>query len=221
MTQDRTLDWRPKPDPRNALFLVAGMNCFNNGLSRKNIRRTKKVFLNQGTEGACTGFGAEHVRALSPHPQRVSNESARAIYHRARFLDEWEGEDYEGSSVNGAMKAEREAGNIKEWRWCWSLKELDHALSYHGAVEAGTWWWTGMWQPDSQGLIHTTGYKEGGHAYAISGKRTLAGGLKQYWIDNSWGPGWGVDGGAWISEFDLEQLLTDDGEFACPLKVRR
>src|SRR5215475_13364044 len=73
------------------------------------------MILNQGKEGACTGFGlAALVNYLfwrklrvtesdlaSPPPPKVSE---RMLYHLARFYDEWEGEDYDGSSCRGAIK---------------------------------------------------------------------------------------------------------------------
>lgn len=138
MNKDRTLDWRPHFDPRNMLHLVSQLDCFDQGKSYLRVMRRKSVFLDQGSEGACTGFGFDHTRALSPYPQRVDNDSARRAYYGARTEDEWDGEDYEGSSVNGVMRWGRKAGLIKSWRWCTNLAELDHALSYHGAVEAGT-----------------------------------------------------------------------------------
>lgn len=217
---DRVLDWRPNPDPMNAMFLVSTMDCFRLGPERRNIKRTKSVFLDQGQEGACTGFGCAHVIASSPHPLPVNQGLAQDIYHEARRQDEWEGEDYEGSSVNGAMKAARAFGYVREWRWCYSLPEVRHALSYHGPVEAGTWWYSGMWDTDSDGMIHVAGDQVGGHAYDVSGFRTNADGTRDYRMENSWGADWGDHGGAWISEFDMLQLLTGDGEFACPLKVR-
>ena len=67
--------------------------------------------LDQGEEGACTGFGLaavinyllfrQSVRAKTPPPPTVST---RMIYHLARKYDEWPGEDYDGSSCRGAMK---------------------------------------------------------------------------------------------------------------------
>lgn len=217
---ERTLDWRPNPDPRNELFRFAGLTCFQQGKTYINVRRKKKVFLDQGQEGACTGFGFEHVRALSPYPQLVSVHSARDAYIGARYFDEWWGEDYEGSSVNGVMKWGRSVGTIKSWYWCKTLVELDHALSWHGAVEGGSNWYTGMFSPDSNGVLHASGNVEGGHAYAIAGKRLHPTFGKQYRIDNSWGEDWGELGGAWISDVDMQKLMDEDGEFACPVKVR-
>lgn len=216
---EHALDWRPNPDPRSAMWTVSLADCYDRSADRLNIMRRKTVFLDQGREGACTGFGAEHVRALSPYPVQTSNSEAQRVYYEARKQDEWEGEDYEGSSVNGAMKALRLQGKITEWRWCWTLPEVRHALAYHGAVEIGVWWYSGMWDADGRGFIHVTGTKVGGHALALSGYSRRPEGT-MYRLENSWGPDWGDNGGAWISEFDLLQLLNDDGEFACPKKAR-
>src|SRR5216683_681533 len=71
------------------------------------------MILDQGQEGACTGFGLAAVinyllwrrarvdRKRSKLPEKVSE---RMLYQLARFYDEWPGEDYEGSSCRGAMK---------------------------------------------------------------------------------------------------------------------
>jgi hypothetical protein len=214
-----TLDWRPNWDPRSAQFRFAALPMCANLRYRDRIIRTKSKWLDQGQEGACTGFGEEHVRLLSPYSQTSSNAKAREVYKKAQFLDEWPGEDYEGSSVNGAMKAAREMGLIKSWRWALSTVEAGHGLSYHGAGEMGSWWYSGMWEPDSTGFVHPTGSKVGGHAYAIAGYKYINGG-RAYRIENSWGPSWGDNGGAWISEFDFASLLADDGELAFPVKVR-
>lgn len=216
---DVVLDWRPKPDPRSEAFRFTNIPMCSSLATRNQIQRVKSVHLNQFQEGACTGFGEEHVRALSPYPQHTSNLIAREVYLEARRQDEWPGEDYEGSSVNGAMKAARLFGYITSWMWARTTSEARHGLSYHGAGEAGTWWWTGMWDTDSNGFIHPTGYKEGGHAYAVSGFGWLNGG-RYYTIENSWGPDWGVNGSARIWETDLLMLLDDDGELAFPKKVR-
>lgn len=220
VTHNRTLDWVPKPDPLNEMFRVASLDCYAAGSERHSIQRTKRVWLDQGREGACTGFGAEHVRALTPYPQpNITNESARLVYYEARRRDEWTGEDYEGSSVNGAMKAERFFGRISEWRWMKTMAEVRHALSWHGAVEIGVNWYTGMFDVDGEGFVHPSGIIEGGHALALSGFKMLNG-ARTYWLDNNWSNEWGFAGGCRIWEEDLQQLLSEDGEFACPKKVR-
>lgn len=220
MTEQRTLDWRPHFDPRSLRHRFTAIPFCTNLSKRRSIMRRKDVWLDQGQEGACTGFGAEHVRALSPRPQHTSNDLARSVYYEARRQDEWEGEDYEGSSVNGAMKALRHMGLIIEWRWAYNLDEADHGLSYHGAGELGVWWYSGMFNTDSNGFIHPTGGQVGGHALALAGYKQMNGG-KAYRLENSWGPAWGDFGGAWIWAQDLEQLLRNDGELAFPMKKVR
>lgn len=217
---ERVLDWRPNWDQRSNKFLLSVTPMCARLRSNASSTRTKSVWLDQGQQGACTGFGLEHVRALSPYPQHTSDEMAQALYQEARRQDEWDGEDYEGSSVNGAMRAARLLGTISSWRWAKTTQEARHGLSFHGAGEVGTWWWSGMWDADEIGFIHPTGSREGGHAYAIGGFKTYPTGRRAYRIDNSWGKSWGHNGSAWIWEEDLASLLADDGELAFPTKVR-
>jgi hypothetical protein len=216
---ERTFNWRPHWDPRSNAHIFTNVPMCSTLRERLTTMRTKTVWLDQGQEGACTGFGAEHARALSPYPQATTNLGARTVYLLAQQMDEWDGEDYEGSSVNGAMKASRHIGLIKAWRWATTGAEARHGLSYHGAGEMGSWWYEGMWDTDEFGFIHPTGQKVGGHAYAIAGYRFINGN-RAYRIENSWGKEWGVNGGAWISEFDFLTLLNDDGDLAFPVKVR-
>jgi hypothetical protein len=219
MTTERTLDWRPHWDPRSNAFRFTTVPMCATLRTRSSIMRTKGQWLDQGREGACTGFAAEHARALGPYKQETSDSVAQLVYYEARRQDEWEGENYEGSSVNGAMKAQRLMGSIKAWRWATTGEEARHGLSYHGAGIIGSWWYDGMWSTDANGFLHPTGTKVGGHAYAIAGYKWINGN-RAYRIENSWGRGWGDNGGAWISEFDFEALLADQGELAFPVKVR-
>ena len=216
---ERTLDWRPKPDIRSQAFRFAAVPTCSVTSFRESIMRTKTIWLDQGEEGACTGFGEENVQALSPFPQETSDETARMVYYGARKEDEWPGEDYEGSSVNGAMKAARKMGRIVSWYWAYTLGELLHGVSYHGAGEFGTWWYSGMWETDAEGFIHATGDRVGGHAIAYAGYR-LVNGQRRHRLENSWGPDWGDRGGCWLTEADFLSLLNDEGELAFPRKVR-
>ena len=84
------------------------------------------MILDQGQEGACTGFGlAACVNYLhwerwqrggcqGPRPAGVST---RMLYHMARLYDEWPGEDYDGSSCRGAMKGWHHHGVCDESLW--------------------------------------------------------------------------------------------------------
>jgi len=82
------------------------------------------LVLKQGDDGACTGFGlaavinylrwketflkstsSGDIDVEADDPKTcISTVSERMLYQNARIYDEWDGEDYEGSSCRGAMK---------------------------------------------------------------------------------------------------------------------
>ena len=82
------------------------------------------LILDQGEEGACTGFGLAAVinylrwrQALENDKEIPEKVSERMLYHLARHYDEWPGEDYEGSSCRGAMKGWHRHGVCLETTW--------------------------------------------------------------------------------------------------------
>ncbi|MCW8193390.1 C1 family peptidase [Proteobacteria bacterium 005FR1] len=67
--------------------------------------------LDQGDEGACTGFGlAATINLLYRFQRKELRVSPRMLYTFARRYDEWAGEDYEGSSCRGAIKGWKNTG---------------------------------------------------------------------------------------------------------------
>ena len=61
--------------------------------------------LDQGSEGACTGFALAAVINFHLAERKIERlVSPQMIYALARRYDEWPGENYEGSSARGAMK---------------------------------------------------------------------------------------------------------------------
>ncbi len=79
--------------------------------------------LDQGSEGACTGFGLAAVvnylywRATG----RTTIVSPRMLYHLAQFYDEWRGEDYSGSSCRGAIKGWHKHGVCLRKYWPYTV----------------------------------------------------------------------------------------------------
>jgi hypothetical protein len=61
--------------------------------------------LDQGQEGACTGFALAAVINFLLRRRNITNRyvSPRMLYEMARRYDQWPGENYEGSSARGAM----------------------------------------------------------------------------------------------------------------------
>lgn len=80
------------------------------------------LILDQGQEGACTGFGLACVinylrwRAAGM-PTELESVSPRMLYKFARRFDEYEGENYDGSSCRGALKGWFHNGVCLESRW--------------------------------------------------------------------------------------------------------
>ena len=76
------------------------------------------AILNQGVEGACTGFALAAVINFLLHQRKLKRRiSPRMIYELARRYDEWPGENYSGSSARGAMKGWERHGVCTQKRW--------------------------------------------------------------------------------------------------------
>ncbi|MFY8118975.1 MAG: C1 family peptidase [Roseateles sp.] len=82
--------------------------------------------LDQGQEGACTGFGLATVANYLLRRRKVVPDatpvSPRMLYDMARRYDEWPGEAYAGSSARGAMKGWHKHGVCAESAWPYKLK---------------------------------------------------------------------------------------------------
>ncbi len=83
----------------------------------------------QGTEGACTGFGLTCVANYLLWVRHVESRSRaafvsvspRMFYELARRYDEWPGVEYEGSSCRGALKGWNKHGACAERLWPYVL----------------------------------------------------------------------------------------------------
>jgi hypothetical protein len=73
--------------------------------------------LDQGSEGACTGFALAAVIQYSLGRRGRGRVSPRMLYEMARRYDEWPGEDYDGSSARGAMKGWTAHGVCRRTSW--------------------------------------------------------------------------------------------------------
>jgi len=99
--------------------------------------RSKIPFIrDQGNEGSCTGFGLAAVVNYLLHNSEggtlsnVNNSaSPRMLYEMAKRYDEWKGEDYEGSSIRGAMKGWYKHGVCREEVWRYEEEENKHNLT--------------------------------------------------------------------------------------------
>ncbi len=80
--------------------------------------RDPDFVLDQGREGACTGFGAAAViNMLLANQGSNRRVSARMLYEMAQKHDEWPGEDYDGSSCRGAIRGWKNMGVCSDELW--------------------------------------------------------------------------------------------------------
>jgi hypothetical protein len=181
--------------------------------------------LDQGSEGACVGFGWANELAARPFPDNsISDADAMWIYHRAQDLDEWPGSDYSGTSVLAGAKAVLERGGLVEYRWAFNLDDLKRTVAYHGPAVLGLNWYTGMMRPDSDGRIRPTGDIEGGHCILFPRVRGPKFSIRRYantnWLWNSWGRNNGWPWG-YLTDDDLDRLLHEQGEACIPVIRKR
>jgi len=221
-------NWKPNFDERSKNYPIRA------AIPERPKRRTKLwrngIILDQGREGACVGFGwtaealstpvaVDLTRLLAEAPDKPQ-DFAHALYKRAKVLDDWEGEDYEGTSVLAGAKAMKELGLIKEYRWCFKIEDVIDALLTKGPVVLGIYWYDGMYKA-KDGVLKVTGEIVGGHCITAVGfklAKDSATGEDSVVLQNSWGYSWGTWGLAEITVSDLKKLLDNDGEACVPVK---
>lgn len=133
----RTLDARPdRLDLRDRPYLPPVKSLPHRYPSDANLKKflpqyiEKAMVLDQGSEGACTGFGLaaainymlwlRHVETNGRYD--FARVSPYMLYDLARFYDEWPGENYDGSSCRGAMKGWHKHGACEYSHWTQSVK---------------------------------------------------------------------------------------------------
>lgn len=200
-------------------------------LPRKAISPTTRRFrhyatakaLNQGDFPHCVAYAWEQYLLSAP----IKNKQWKTpveLYHEAQLRDEWEGEDYDGSSVRGGAKALQEFGYLKSYNWAFDVQPVVSHLLNVSPVVFGTNWYWGMFEPDREGFIHVEGALAGGHAYMIKGvnldKKCPDGSTGALRIINSWGENWGEKGMVWISLTDADRLIKEWGEACTAMELK-
>lgn len=184
--------------------------------------------LNQGQTPQCVGYSGRGFLNAAPMMSRPDfPPTATELYNAARRNDEWPGEDYDGSSVRGLMKAMQAAGLISSYVWGQTVTEaLIWMNGGYGTVIIGSWWYPSMDNIDSDGYIvepSATATPVDGHAYRLNWS-PHAGAIL---VVNSWGHVWGkpltggrLSGMAYMRPRLLERLLREQGEIAAPTQVK-
>jgi hypothetical protein len=172
----------------------------------------------QGNKPQCVGYSWAHWLEDGPIQQSGIPPIIKPfdIYKNAQKLDEWYGENYDGTSVRGAVKYLKNIGKVKSYYWAFDVQTLSETILKLGPVVVGTNWYNGMFYPNKNGLIKISGQMVGGHAYLINGVDTKT---KQFRIKNSWGKSWGKGGHAFISFNDMSRLIKENGEICLAIEL--
>jgi len=209
LTRHRSLDRVVYYDPRSRQYPVRSLV---GGLQPRTHAWACNAHLDQGREGACVGFGITHELISEPAVVAGRTEAtALQLYKAAKEIDPFPGDEYEGTTVLAGMEVVRRQGWIDGYYWAFGLDDLIVGISHHGPAVMGLAWFEGMRDPDAAGFIRVTGGVLGGHCLLCKGVDVEG---KYFIMHNSWGPGWGLDGDAFISFSDMDKLLSENGEAA-------
>lgn len=182
--------------------------------------------LDQGGTSECVIYSADKFLTTRPVCNKGFLDAGQRtrIYKEVQRLDQWPGEDYDGTSVRAMMKWLQQKGLIASYVWAFDLEPVIVHLLTVGPVQLGTSWTMGMFTPDRHGYIHPDGEEVGGHAYTAVGcnreKKNPDGSKGAIQCINSWGDRWGMKGRFWLTFKDAENLIVGDGEACTPREIK-
>jgi hypothetical protein len=224
--EERKLDWVSYHDPKSRHYSIRNY-LKGKRIEKKRVMWDEGTVLDQGSEGACVGFawlGELLAQPAAPDQQPTARQGysiAVDYYKRAQKIDQWPGEDYEGTSVLAGAKIVLEEGFMDSYRWCFGVDDVRDAVITTGPVVIGIPWLSGMYSTGANGLVKVSGKQVGGHALVITGyDPAMRIGNKTYEVfkwRNSWGSDYGVEGSGYIRVIDLASLLAKNGEACVPI----
>jgi hypothetical protein len=190
----------------------------------------------QGSEGACVGFGESIHMSLLNHKLY----DALWLYHRAQARDEYpDTPPADGTSLRAGFDVLRDEGHRRLWsgqsrppeidegivdvnRWLTTVDEVRTAIADGKPVTFGINWYDGFYEPSKKRVGKKTeawfvppdewGSIAGGHCICCIGASDKRQALL---FQNSWGRSlFGINGRAWMAYDTATRLLSEDGEAA-------
>lgn len=157
-----------------------------------------------------TGVSAEILADRTPH-YALDETGAVQLYSDATKIDDAPGQyppDDTGSDGLSIAKVLKSAGEISGYQHTFALDDALKALSITPYI-TGVNWYNDMFNPDPDGRVHITGSLAGGHEFDVDECDAVN---ERIWFANSWGPGWGVAGRAYLTFQDYGALLSRQGD---------
>lgn len=143
----------------------------------------------QGSEGACVGFGLSRMMSLLNRRRY----DARWLFHEARKVDEWPGEDYQGTSVRAGCDVLRSRGHARVVPGDLDPFDGDSPVSLDEGISANRW----ATSVDQVRAVLSSPYHD------------RRGGVP---LLNSWGEGYPHV--VYLPYETLDRLIREDGEVA-------
>lgn len=177
--------------------------------------------LDQGDRPHCVAYAWTGFLLASPTRTKIgtlggSLPYAGALYSQAQLVDEWPGEDYDGTSVRAGAKVLTTQKRLSEYLWAWDAETLKRFVLERGPAVIGINWYATMFAPIRGGFLIIDGPLVGGHALLVLGYSTRQ---RAFRLLNSWGIGWGEKGRVWLRDADMQRLIAEDGEACSAIEV--
>lgn len=183
--------------------------------------------LDQGNTPRCVGFSARGFLDGAPLMTK-GGPSAGDIYVGAQLLDEWPGENYDGTSVRAAMKYLCAQKEVSSYVWGQTVEAaIEWMNGGYGTCLVGTNWYAEMSDVDKDGFMRepapSMSTPIGGHAWRWIWYDAKKKGIL---MRNSWGTDFGIlkagvgSGYAYVRLDFARRLLAEDGEVAAPTEVK-
>jgi len=217
----RKLDAIPDtPDFRDQMYVPALVEV-PGALPLERYRAFNVPILDQGEEGACTGFGLATVANFLLRQKQIGRASetvsAQMFFDMAKRYDEWRGENYDYSSARGAIKGWHKHGVCSDTLW---KKGATPPMTDRLATDAATRPLGAYFRVNHKDLVSMhAALNEVGIIYASSSVHAGWDDVKHdglivprddapeghafaivgydhrgFWIQNSWGKSWGHGG---------------------------
>lgn len=201
-------------DPQSLLYKVARAET---PVSAKWERRI--AVQDQGSLGRCVPTSAIGVLGTEPFYSQlppeiralIRDETSLELYREVTRNDPFDGAwEPDDTGTDGLSIAKV----LKKRAWISGYQHITSLEAAWGAIKknpfiTGVMWMSDMDFPNSEGIVHATGYVRGGHEFEVA-EYDASRGLWACW--QSWGTGFGRNGKFYIPDEDYKKLLEMQGD---------